>query len=299
MPERDSARLQARIGIHERRWAEPETTIAEMAASALTDALERAGLDATVLRRIIVTCSTGGDLLIPCAAIDVAHRVGLREHPVDTFDLANSCGGFISAMDLASRAVATGDGPVAVIAVEQFSRFIRPEEPRCYVIFGDAAIATIVGPAETDEAFAGCGFSAVTSPDRRIDVFHPARTGKPEFIDFRDLDSEFLTNQALGALTGAVGTALERAQISIDDLSWVLPHQPNGEMLGRFADRLGIARDRLVPILEDHGSIGVAAVPVSLHTLLTSGRVAAGDHILLASVGSGTVAGALVYRVGA
>ena len=296
MPDRDPNRMAARLGIEHRIWAEDGTTLAQMGADALRHALEDAGLPASVLSRIIVACSTGGDLLIPNAAIDIAEQVGLGHGQIDTFDVANSCAGFMSSFDIASRAVATGSGPIAIIAVEQFSRFIRPDEPRCYVIFGDAAVATVLGAASNDEALVGWGFKIVASPGERIEVRHGGRTGQREFIDFADLSSDALTEQALGSLTEAVAAAVDTAGLTLDDIDWVLPHQPNGEMVGHFAARLGLAEERMIPIVGDFGSVGVVAVPLSLDRLRRSGRLRAGQHVLMASVGSGTVAGALVYR---
>jgi 3-oxoacyl-[acyl-carrier-protein] synthase-3 len=296
MPGRDPARMTARIGIESRRWANSETTIADMGAEALRAALEDAGTPPSDLCRVIVTCSTGGDLLIPGAAVDVAHQLGIGDRAIDAFDLSNSCAGYMSGFNMAARAVATGDGPIALISVEQFSRFIRPEEPRCYVIFGDAAVATVLGPSSDDAALMGAGFKILSAPGERIEVRHGGRTGRREYIDFAALSSDALTEQALAALEVAVQVALDQAGLGVDDLDWVLPHQPNGEMLARFAVRLGVSEDRMVPIVDRAGSIGVAAVPLSLHTLRRSGRLGRGQHILMASVGSGTVAGALVYR---
>lgn len=303
MPDRDPDRMAQRIGIRERRWAEPGTAVSEMAAEALAAALADAGLEPHDLTRILVTCSTGGDLLIPGAAVDVAHRLGIGDARVDAFDLANSCAGYMSGFELAARAVATGDGPLAVVAVEQFSRFIREAEPRCYVIFGDAAVATVLGPSEPtepndDAALVGWGFKILSAPGERIEVRHGGRTGQREFIDFGTLSSDTLTEQALASLEVAVADALARAGLTMAEVDWVLPHQPNGEMLARFAARLGTDTDKMFPIVDRYGSVGVAAVPLSLHALHRSGRARPGQHVLMASVGSGTVAGALVYRWG-
>ncbi|MEQ9503310.1 MAG: 3-oxoacyl-[acyl-carrier-protein] synthase III C-terminal domain-containing protein [Deltaproteobacteria bacterium] len=295
MPDRDPERIEARVGISSRRWAAPETTIAQMGAAALSEALERADLPPEALGRIVLTCSTGGDLLIPCAAVDVAHRLGLRDHALDTFDLANSCNGFISALDLTARSASST--VTAILAVEQFSRFVREEEPRCFVIFGDAAVAAILDGDAGDGGIAATSFRTVTSPDRRIDVPHPARTHERAFIDFRDLDSDFLTGQALDAMGRAMQDALARAEITLPEVDWVLTHQPNAEMVERFRSHFDVAKERMVPITSDNGSIGSAAVPMSLDALHRSGRLASGQHVLMASVGSGTVAGAVVYRV--
>jgi 3-oxoacyl-[acyl-carrier-protein] synthase III len=84
----------------------------------------------------------------------------------------------------------------------------------------------------------------------------------------------------------------------MQDIAWVLPHQPNGEIFGIICDRLRVPETRVVPVYPDAGSLGAASVPLSLDRLMRDRPVRPGDRILLAAVGSGTSSGAIVYQVG-
>src|SRR5207244_2597562 len=126
MPGRDPEEMARRVGIRTRYWLGEGESAASLATAALRRALDAAGLDARDLRRIVLCTSTGGDHMIPATAVDVAAALGL-DRACDAFDVANSCVSFLTGLDLAARSVATGLGPVGVVAVETFSRDLSPE----------------------------------------------------------------------------------------------------------------------------------------------------------------------------
>jgi len=55
----------------------------------------------------------------------------------------------------------------------------------------------------------------------------------------------------------------------------------------------------VVRVVQDTGSVGAAAIPISLDRLMRTRPVRPGDHVLLAGVGAGLSFGAMLYRVGA
>jgi 3-oxoacyl-[acyl-carrier-protein] synthase-3 len=99
--------------------------------------------------------------------------------------------------------------------------------------------------------------------------------------------------------TGAAITAvLDRAGLSISDIEWVLPHQPNGTMLELIIAAFGLDPARMVRVVGDIGIVASASIPVSLDRLLRTRPVRPGDRILMAGVGAGISHGAVLYRVG-
>jgi 3-oxoacyl-(acyl-carrier-protein) synthase III len=295
-PARDRARIRARLGITRRGWIGPGEDVASLATTAVRGALEAAGLPPRALTRVILATSTGGDQMTPCTANTVAENLGLDDAG-DAFDLNNACVGFLTGLDLAARAVATGSGPVAVVASEVFSRYLAPERPRAWLVFGDAAAAAIVGPST-----GGAGLLAVHLRNNRalldrMRLPHPGVTRRWEPVDF-DTPADVIAESAVTAIRRATTAALEEAGLSLDAIDWFLPHQPNGALFDAVVEACGVDRRRVVPIVDTAGSLGAAAVPFSLDVLWRSGRVRPGQYVLLAAVGAGTAYGAVVYRVG-
>jgi 3-oxoacyl-(acyl-carrier-protein) synthase III len=296
LPGADPGPIESRIGIDTRHWLEPGETAAQLAARAVRRALERAEIEATELRRIILVTSSGGDQMIPATANAVAGALGIEDGP-DAFDLSNSCAGFLTGFDLAARSVATGRGPVAVVAVETFSRHIAPAGRRAYLVLGDGAAAAIVGRARSsDEGLVASVMANSGILRGKMVMPHPYTEGARRYHDF-DTNSEDITSTAIMLIERAVNAALDQARLRLTDIDWVLPHQPNGEIFNLLAERLGIGAERVVPIYREHGSLGSASVPVSLDRLLRERSVRPGARVLMTAVGSGTAYGAIVYQV--
>src|SRR4051812_24100673 len=70
--------MERKTGIRTRHWMNPGTRCTDLAVAALGEALARAALPKSALRRIIFVCSTGGDQLLPANANRVAADLGLR-----------------------------------------------------------------------------------------------------------------------------------------------------------------------------------------------------------------------------
>src|SRR5262249_53288002 len=130
------------------------TRSSTLGAEALRLALDNAGMKPAELRRLIFVNSSGGDHLIPATANAAAHALGIKG-TCDAFDVNNACTGFITAFDLAARSAATGLGPVGVVVAEIFSDIIVPEDPRPYVVLGDAAAAVVIGHGRGGEGIRG------------------------------------------------------------------------------------------------------------------------------------------------
>jgi 3-oxoacyl-[acyl-carrier-protein] synthase-3 len=288
--------LEIRTGIRTRYWLEPGTTAASLATKALAQALEAAGMQAAELRRIILATSTGGDHLVPATANDVAGALGL-DGTCDAFDLNNSCVGFLSAFDLAARSVATGLGPVGVVAVETFSRHLSPQGPRAYITLGDGAAAVVLGRAEGQEGMLASVLRSSAVLRGRLDMPLPGTSGARPYHDF-PVDGHELGAASLALLKESVAMALDVARCSVGDVAWWLPHQPNGSLVRRFVAELQLAPTQLVSVLAELGSIGAASVPVSLDRLFRAGSVREGQRMVLASVGAGMASGAIVYQIG-
>jgi 3-oxoacyl-(acyl-carrier-protein) synthase III len=295
MPKRNAEEIARRIGISTRYWVEPGTTAASLATEALRRALESSGCQAKDLRRIIFVSSNGGDTLSPANAHAVTAALGLDD-TCDGFDLSNACTGFLSAFDLAARSVATGLGPVAVVAAETFSRHLSADVPRSYLVMADAAGAVVLGEGRPGEGILASHLRSSSDVRGQVTVTHPTFTGKPSTIEF-DATYDALADSAVNRMASSSRTVAAAAGVPIGEVEWFLPHQPNGRIMELLVERLEINPARTVPVVDEIGSVGAASIPVSLDRLFRRGGVKAGDRLLLTAVGAGTGYGALLHRV--
>lgn len=295
MPGRDQQMMRTRIGIHSRRWVDDGRDSSDLGAEALKIALADAGLAAHQLERMFFIDSISGDQPGPATANRVAAALGIHG-TCGCVDLDNACVGFVSGLDLAARLVATGTGPVALVTSEVFSRVLDPDvDPRAYIVFGDAAAAAIIGPGEggygvlaTDFGNDGRNFEAVHVPH--------GENGRGPILRFGAYGTT-IAALALNDLRRASAAVLDQAGVTMDEVRWVLPHQPNGAFFDAFLRALEITEERTVRVVHELGSLGAAAVAVAFDRLLRTRPVQDGDLVLFVSVGAGSSRGAALLRV--
>lgn len=298
MPGRSVDDVIARTGIQRRHFAPPEATFASQAVEVVRAALAAADLPAKALRRLIFVSSTGGDVNLPANANAVIDGLGVADD-IDCFDLNNACVGFLTALDVAARSIMTGLGPVAVVSSEQGSRHIRVDDPRPYVVFGDAAAAAILtaAPAGDGAGILASAFGNRGSLRETVVMSHGSLTGQRETIRFL-LSNADISAQAMQGLSASAHRALAAAGLDWGDIDHFVPHQPNGALLDAIIAHFSLDPAKILPMVQDVGNVGSASTAVGLDWLLRRRTVRPGETILLFGVGSGLSHGAIVYRVG-
>ena len=92
--------------------------------------------------------------------------------------------------------------------------------------------------------------------------------------------------------------ALDAADLTVDDVDWLLLHQANIRIMEIVAKRLGIPFDKVLTNLEDYGNTSAASIPIALDAAVRSGKVKKGDVIACAGFGAGLSWGASIMRWG-
>jgi 3-oxoacyl-[acyl-carrier-protein] synthase-3 len=89
---------------------------------------------------------------------------------------------------------------------------------------------------------------------------------------------------------------LDEAQVSIDEVSLVIPHQANLRIISALAERLNVPMSKVMVNLDRYGNTSAASVPVALDEARREGRIRRGDVVLLNAFGAGFAWGAAVIR---
>ncbi|MBU0506137.1 MAG: ketoacyl-ACP synthase III [bacterium] len=294
-PDREAKEIIEKVGIENRYWIDDETTLADLSAEALEIAIDESGIKKESIERVILATSMGADCLVPATVNAVLEKLNLPT-TCDGFDLNNACMGYLTALDIASRSVATGSGPVAVVAAEISSRFLSPEASRSYLVMADGAIGTIVGRADDSSKILASCFGNNGNQRHTVTLAHPQLTTKQEYIHFNENNKE-ISELALSTLKNNVEAMLKETGLTPEDINWVVPHQPNGRIFNRLIDLLDFSEDKYVKIVDQYGSLGCASVACGFHFLRKEKKVQKGDKILMAGVGAGLSFGAMIYQV--
>src|SRR5690606_42152595 len=91
--------------------------------------------------------------------------------------------------------------------------------------------------------------------------------------------------------------AVDRANLRLDDVDWLIPHQASLRILDSTARRLGFAAERVVVTVDRHANTSAASIPLALDVAVRDGRIKAGHKVLLEGVGGGFTWGAVLVQM--
>ena len=283
-----------RTGIRQRHIAAPDETTSVLGARAARAALDDAGLTGDDIDLVICATSTP-DHTFPATATQIQAALGI--HQGAAFDLQAVCAGFVFGVSTADKFLTTGAARRAlVIGAETFSRILDWEDRTTCVLFGDGAGA-IVLEAQEDAEGRGVLSSSLRSDGRHREKLYvnggPGSTGTVGHLRMEGRD---VFRFAVGQVTDVIVQAFAQAGLTADDLTWFVPHQANRRIIEASADKLGIAREKIVLTVDRHGNTSAASIPLALDVARRDGRIRSGDLVMIEAIGGGFSWGAALIR---
>lgn len=296
--ETSDAWIVQRTGIRQRYIAGKDETTVSLGAAAAQDALDNAGLTVADIDCIILATATPNHTF-PASAVEIQNALGMAHG--FAFDVQAVCSGFIFAMTTADLYLKGGMAKrVLVIGAETFSRILDWNDRSTCVLFGDGAGAVILEAVENQSG---------ENIDRGILVCKQRSDGA--FVDKLYVDGGPSTTQttghlrmegrevfkhAVGMITDVVDDCFSATGISPSDLDWFVPHQANKRIIDASAKKLGIADEKVVITVDQHGNTSAASVPLALAVAVKDGRIKKGDLVMLEAMGGGFTWGAILIR---
>src|SRR5438094_337106 len=129
--------IRTRTGIRQRHIAADGEQTSDLALAAARIALQQAGIAAANLDLIIVATTTP-DMIFPSTACILQEKLGAHGGPA--FDVQAVCSGFVYALALADRMIASGMARNAlVVGAEIYSRILDWNDRGTCVLSGDGA----------------------------------------------------------------------------------------------------------------------------------------------------------------
>ena len=294
-----AAEIAKLTGIEERRWVSPDQATSDLAIEAGRVALARA--EATSVDRLIVS-TTSADYPSPACACFVQR--GLRLAPAPAFDVSAACAGFLFGLDVATRAVLTGDDDVLLVAADVRSRFVDPLDRATCALYGDGAGAALLSPGPAGEGVLAIYLGADGDGAEAIHI--PAggsrRPASPETVAAREhtlrmVDGPRVFLTALEGMSQTAEAILEATGHTLEDVDLVVPHQPNRMILDRLARVMRLPHDKLYVNVHRTGNMSSASIAVALDHAISEGRARPGSLVLLLGGGAGFCAGAALLRL--
>lgn len=297
-------------GIKERRVVSPGQCASDLALTAA----ERLFADGTFERsdiNALLFVSQSPDYRIPATSAVLHAKLGLPQSCA-TFDLNLPCSAFPYSLSLAHSMITAGVARnVLVLNADTISTLVHPLDRSLVALHGDAACATFVGACEDGFGFGafelgtdGSGVQHLlvpaggarkpSGPDTRVEMTDEAgcvRTAEHLFMD-----GPAVFHFCVYKVPQVIKQALEKWQLTLDEIDLFILHQANETMLSLIYRTLRVPKDKQVYCLERFGNTSGPATPLALHESWRTGRIRPGSRTLICSFGAGLTWGVVCIR---
>ncbi|GAB1468077.1 ketoacyl-ACP synthase III [Candidatus Cloacimonadota bacterium] len=286
------------LGIRERRIAAQNQATSDLASIAAMRAIENSGLTPADINLIIVATATP-DRLAPSTACFVQHKI--EAYNAVAFDVAAVCSGFLYALSVATQFIASGVyDNVLCIGADTFSKVIDWNRRDC-VFFGDGAGAAVLSHCSDAEGFwnfrlysDGRGTDGFTIPAGGSQIPASHASVDNNLHSFR-MNGRAVYETATEVLPKAIMSVLQDCKLSIDEIDYMIPHQPSIEILKRTAEKIGLPWGKVMTNMEWYANTSGGTIPILLDEVNRAGKLYPNKKVLFAAVGSGWTWGAGVY----
>ena len=304
--------IQKRVGIKERRYADPEVQSSDLAKEAVLDLISKNDIDLQEIDCIILA-TLSPDHHFPGTAMFLQEKLGIGGSKIPCFDIRQQCSGFIYGLQMAQAFVENKMYQnVLLVGTEVHSHALdySPRGRAVTVIFGDGAAAVVVSASENTShailttelhsdgrgAMQGVHHKLFNIGKKPIVYYNPFdfETNADLYPDMNDARKLFTS--AIKSMTEVSLTALKKLNLNIDQIDWVLPHQANYRINKLTAEQLGIADQKVLYNIHKYGNTTAATIPLLLSEFTDDGTIRRGDLLLMVAFGSGFTWGAAVVR---
>lgn len=287
--------IVTRTGIRQRHIAADNESCCDMCFHAARHALQNAGLTGQDLDLIIVATSTP-DHIFPSNGSQLQARLGCKT--IAAMDIEAACSGFTYGLATADAYIKSGmANRVLIVGADLLSNSVDWNDRNTAVLFGDGAGAVIVEASDTP----GIHATIIHSDGRYKELLH-AESGPGSPRNTLATRSPYIQMQgretfkvAVKTLSSLVVELLEKANMTADELDFLVPHQANLRIISATAEHLNMSMDKVIVTVDQHANTSAASIPLALDHGIQTGKIKRGDKVLIEAFGGGFTWGGSIF----
>jgi 3-oxoacyl-[acyl-carrier-protein] synthase-3 len=282
-----------RTGIRERRFAEKDQALTDIAAPAAVAALADAGVEPASIDLIVVATVTP-DMMFPTSSALLADSLGMPD--AAAYDLLAGCTGFMYALAQAYGMVSSGLSKRAlVVGGDVLSKILDWTDRSTLVLFGDGAGAVVVEPVESGGFL---GFELGADGGGGENLWLPG-SGSRHFENADKLvkmNGREVFKFATRVMVSSAEKVLDECGLTVADVDVYVPHQANRRIIDHAARKLGIPEEKVVVNVDKYGNTSSGSIPLALADAAADGRLREGELVLMTGMGAGLTWGSALIE---
>ena len=293
--------ITTRNGIKERRIVKSGEATSDMAFHAVSDLLKMRNISPEEIDIIIVATVTP-DMMFPSTAALIQKKIGAVN--AWGYDLSAACSGFLFALQTGAQMIEAGRyKKIIVIGADVMSTFNKSPAPKHGCRFRDGARGVLLEPfLEYGIIEATLGIDGNGGP-----FLHMKAGGSlnPDTNDTVENKMHYVYQDGRNvfkfAVKGMADISYEIAQrngLSNEDIKLFIPHQANKRIIDGSARRLKLSDEQVLINIDKYANTTAATIPIGMVEAYNSGRLKAGDNLIISSFGAGFTWGALYIKWG-
>lgn len=282
--------ITTRTGIKERRILRtPGKATSDMAVEVVKQLLAKTNTSADEIELLICATVTP-DMTFPDTANTILDKVGAKN--AFGYDINAACSGFLYALTTGAKFIESGMyKKVIIIGADKMSSIVDYTDRTTCIIFGDGAGGVLLEPTEEKS---GVIDSVLRSDGSGREFLHMKAGGslKPasaetvmnkEHYVFQDGKPVF--KAAVNGMVNTVKQVLERNELEIDDIDWLVPHQANMRIINSVGDMLDFPKEKVMVNIHKYGNTTAGTLPLCLWEY--ESKLKKGDKLMLTAFGGG------------
>ena len=289
--------IRERTGIRSRHIAAEGELTSDLGIAAAKQALVRANIDPVEIDLVICATATP-DRTFPSTATRIQAALGISKGAA--FDVQAVCSGFVYAMSTADAFLKTGQFKRAlVIGAETFSRILDWSDRTTCVLFGDGAGAVVLEaqPQHGNRDDRGILATRIRSDGRFEELLYvDGGPGSTRTTGHLRMNGREVFRHAVQKISGVIEETLVMTGYAADEIDLFVPHQANARILDGIAKKLGVAPEKIVVTLGQHGNTSAASIPLALNQAYEQHKLKEGSLVLMEAMGGGFTWGAVLAR---
>jgi 3-oxoacyl-[acyl-carrier-protein] synthase-3 len=106
-----------------------------------------------------------------------------------------------------------------------------------------------------------------------------------------EMNGQEVYNFAVKAVTDTIEALLKAANLNMDNVTRIIPHQANARIVQAAAKRLRVPLEKFYLNIEEYANTSSASIPIALDEMNRNGQLKKGDLILTVGFGGGLTYG--------